>query len=257
MGILLIDKEENIMFNEIKEKRLMELQFINKVEMLITKIVQTRADGEIGWDYIEDPGWSFEDSPQFSKNLSKASFDIKRIGIKYNETHVWTSVTLYVPEKVFQKKDDKPFKYWYGDNEYHAFIIDGWYNGCDMLAEFNFWVDQFECEEDIGTDIPGKRTQFKILISLDKFNTINVDITTEYNQDDHSDFFVEVCDLDETDEDMGRVLTDPKLPREKLVEWFSSILRAVDNIFDTKYERTEEGDIYPYNGTSFPTRDEF
>lgn len=245
------------MFNEIKEKRLSELQFINKVEMLISEIVQTRTNGELGWDYVENPGWSPEDSPQFHKDLSKPSFDIKALEIKYEKICTSFNVTLYTADKVFRKPNEDPCQYWYGDNKYRAYKIDGWFKDCIMLAEFDFWVDQHVYEGEFETSENDIMTQFKIIISLNKFNRIDVDITTEYNQEDRSDFFVEVCDIDyESDESYGRILSDTKLPREKLVKWFSSVLHGIDKIFNTKYERPE-GEMYPYNGTHFSTIDRY
>lgn len=253
------------MFDKLKEKKINELMFINKVEQLVTELVEDKANYHyMGWDYVEDPGWSFnEEAPQFHKTLTRVPYNVKDAVMHedddetyktYIETRLTMDLRFYTADKVFHHEDDKPFEYRYSDDgdSYNSYKIDGWSRGDIMIADINFTI----CEEDVdkygmGDVNEDKMTQFKVIISLGEFYDIDVYITNEYNYSNHKDFFVEVCDLDLSDEDMGRILNDPNLPRSELVRWFSSVLHSIDKVFGTKYENKDNIYRWAHNADEF------
>ena len=244
------------MFDKLKEKKLQELMFINKVEALTTEFAKNCY-----CHYVEDPGWSFiEEAPQFYTTLTRIPSEVRNMTIEletddqeatYIETSAFVDISFYTADKMFHHEDDGWGQFRYSDYEdrHDSVKIGGWSRGDIMLADINVNVhlDDVSGYYDVATPNEDTDTQFKILISLDEYYNIDVRITNEYNGSDQKDFFVEVCDLEESDEDMGRILIDPNLPRTDLVKWFSSLLHAVDKVFGTKFESKDNIYFHPGN----------
>ena len=221
------------MFDKIKEKKLQELMFINKVEALTTEFAKNCY-----CHYVEDPGWSFiEEAPQFYTTLTCIPTEVRNAAIAletddeeatYIETSVMIDISFYTDDKMFHHEDDEWGQFRYSDDPHHhnSVKIGGWSRGDIMLADINVNVrlDNVSGYYDIATPNEDTITQFKILISLDEHYNIDVRITNEYNGSNQKDFFVEVCDLEDSDEEMGRILIDPNFSRMDLVKWFSSLL---------------------------------
>jgi hypothetical protein len=122
--------------------------------------------------------------------------------------------------------------------EGHTYRIDEWDPKYNMLIKLDFYVNPYMVDKYGMGDAEDKNdAEFEILVYLNEKYEIGTIITNEYNDPDRNDFFNEVIDLDESDEDYKRTIIDPNLPRIKLVEWFSSILNSIDKVFGTKYER--------------------
>lgn len=222
------------MLDNIKKKLLNELLLISKVEELVAEITQRH-----GCYYIEDPGWNpAEDSPQFQMTITRVPYNVKDAAMEldgtYIETRAWFFIEIHTDDEIIFKDGH----YMVNTPEGHTYRIDEWDSKYKMLIKLDFYVNPYMVDKYGMGDAEDKNdAEFEILVYLNENYEIGTIITNEYNDPDRNDFFNEVIDLDEPDEDYERTIIDPNLPRIELVKWFSSILNSVDKVFGTKYER--------------------
>lgn len=222
------------MLDNIKKKLLNELLLISKVEELVAEITQRN-----GCYYIEDPHWNpAEDSPQFNMTITDVPYDVKDAAMEIDGTYIETRAWYYIECHTIDEIVFEDGHYMVKTPDSHKFRIDEWEPRSKMLIKLDFFVNPYMVDKYGMGDADYKNdAEFEILIYLNENYEISTSITTEYNDTIRKDFFNEIIDLDESDEDYERIIIDPNLPRIKLVEWFSSILNAVDKVFGTKYER--------------------
>lgn len=234
------------MFDNIKKKMVNELLLISKAEEFVTALAQFPRYCL----YIEDDGWHFvDDAPQFHTKITHIPYDVRDAAIDLNGSYIETRADVDIEFYSDENIEFKDGHYRFSNSNVDDVIIDSWDRDYTMLGEINFFVYLSMVDRyGVGDRDEDARTQFKILIALDNDYKINTIITTEYNDTDTKDFFNEVIDLEDSDEDYNRVIIDPNLPRTELVEWFSSILRMVDKIFGTKYERLDN--VYSFTDIS-------
>ena len=191
------------MFDNCKMELLKKLEFITRFESLVTKVIQVRLSQCASMFRISE----CEEYP--------ARDGCDSIGY-----------VQYVAELTQQPDVIEP------NSVCTAAWVDATVNCDKTRAEIKITVEttKSDCDGDI-IDSSRVMSGFKIIITNDKYYECR--ICVDENANNVKSFFDEVCDLDY--DDIERVINDPCLPRDKLVEWFSNIVHAVDTVYGTQY----------------------
>ena len=191
------------MFDNCKMELLKKLEFITRFESLVTKIIQVRLSQCASMFRISE----CEEYPACDgcDNIAYVQ---------------------YVAELTQQPDVTEP------NSVCTVAWVDATVNCDKACGEIEITVETTKSDYN-GDTIDSSRVMsgFKIIITDDDYYGCR--ICVDENANNVKSFFDEVCDLD--DNDVERVINDPRLPRDKLVEWFSNIVYAVDEVYGTHY----------------------
>ena len=191
------------MFDNCKMELLKKLEFITRFESLVTKIIQVRLSQCASMFRISEceeyPACDGCDNIAYVQYVAELTQQPDTIEPNSVRTVAWMDATV----------------------------------NCDKTrGEIQIVVETTKSDYN-GDTIDSSRiaSGFEIIITDDDYYGCR--ICVDENANNVKSFFDEVCDLD--DNDVERVINDPRLPRDKLVEWFSNIVYAVDEVYGTHY----------------------
>lgn len=191
------------MFDNCKMELLKKLEFITRFESLVTKVIQVRLSQCASMFRISEceeyPACDGCDNIAYVQYVAELTQQPDTIEPNSVCTVAWMDATV----------------------------------NCDKArGEIEITVETTKSDYN-GDTIDSSRVMsgFKIIITDDDYYGCR--ICVDENANNVKSFFDEVCDLD--DNDVERVINDPRLPRDKLVEWFSNIVHAVDEVYGTHY----------------------
>lgn len=194
------------MFDSYKMELLKKLEFITRFENLVTKVIQVRLG---------------QCASMFRIAECEERGKLSRDGYVYDYCHV-----QYIADLTQQPDTTEP------NGVCTVAWMDATIDYDQTCGEIQIVVESTKADEN-GDTIESSRimTGFKIIITDDEYNGCR--ICVDENANNVESFFDEVCDLD--DNDVERFINDPRLPRDELVEWFSNIIHAVDEVYGTHY----------------------